>query len=63
MNGLREWVNEHTVERYSQICPNLGKIGVNFGQKGSFQNLTRKSETMICFQLQRLGLKQIISKF
>ena len=38
--------------------PNLGKIWVNFGQKGPFFNFPKKYENIICFRLQRLGLVQ-----
>ena len=49
-----------TDKRLNDIA-RYGQIWVNFGQNGSFLNLSRKSETVICFQLQRRGLKQRIS--
>ena len=59
MNGLREKLGL-TDKRMSDIA-RYGQIWVNFGQNGSFLNLSRKSETFICFQLQILGLKQKIA--
>ena len=38
------------------------KKWAKFGQKGPFWNLPKKSENVIFFRLQRLGLAQKISK-